>query len=142
MLSLAYGDDQRGGLAAHKPEVCYPAQGFALLGMNEFALQTPFGEIAAKRLNTSLGQRREPVTYWFAVGDTAIKNRVQQRLVEIKLGLTGQIPDGLLFRVSSIDDSPVNAYAQQDAFIKELLGAVPASDRKRLSGLGSDGAGT
>ena len=142
MLSLAYGDDQRGGLAAHKPEVCYPAQGFALLGMNEFALQTPFGEIAAKRLNTSLGQRREPVTYWFAVGDTAIKNRVHQRLVEIKLGLTGQIPDGLLFRVSSIDDSPVNAYAQQDAFIKELLGAVPASDRKRLSGLGSDGAGT
>ena len=110
--------------------------------MNEVSLQTPFGEIAAKRLSTSLGQRREPVTYWFAVGDTAIKNRVHQRLIEIKLGLTGQIPDGLLFRVSSIDDSPVNAYAQQDAFIKELLGAVPASDRKRLSGLGSDGAGT
>ena len=28
MLSLAYGDDQRGGLQAHRPEVCYPAQGF------------------------------------------------------------------------------------------------------------------
>ena len=31
MLSLAYGDDQRGGLQAHQPEVCYPAQGFTLL---------------------------------------------------------------------------------------------------------------
>ena len=31
MLSLAYGDDQRGGLQAHKPEVCYPAQGFKLI---------------------------------------------------------------------------------------------------------------
>src|SRR6218665_4039572 len=30
MVSLAYGDDQRGDLQAHKPEVCYPAQGFAL----------------------------------------------------------------------------------------------------------------
>jgi EpsI family protein len=142
MLSLAYGDDQRGGLAAHKPEVCYPAQGFTLLGMSDVALQTPFGEIAAKRLSTSLGRRNEPVTYWFAVGDTAIKNRVQQRLVEIKLGLTGQIPDGLLFRVSSIDDSSANAYAQQDAFIKDLLGAMPAGDRKRLSGLGTAGSGT
>lgn len=28
MLSLAYGSDQRGLLQAHKPEVCYPAQGF------------------------------------------------------------------------------------------------------------------
>ena len=28
MLSLAYGDDQRGAQQAHKPEVCYPAQGF------------------------------------------------------------------------------------------------------------------
>ena len=30
MLSLAYGSDQRGALQAHKPEVCYPAQGFTL----------------------------------------------------------------------------------------------------------------
>jgi EpsI family protein len=30
MLSMAYGDDQRGGLQAHRPEVCYPAQGFKL----------------------------------------------------------------------------------------------------------------
>ena len=43
------------------------------------------------------------MTYWFTVGDTAIKNKLQQRMVEVKLGLTGQIPDGLLFRVSSID---------------------------------------
>ena len=30
MLSLAYGDDQRGGLTAHRPEACYPAQGLTL----------------------------------------------------------------------------------------------------------------
>ena len=136
MLSLAYGDDQRGGLAAHKPEVCYPAQGFKVASLSEVQLATSFGAIAAKRLDTSLGARKEPVTYWFAVGDTAIQSKIQQRLVEIKLGLTGQIPDGLLFRVSSIDEDPAGAYANQDAFINELLAAVSLQDRRRLSGLG------
>ncbi len=141
MLSLAYGDDQRGGLAAHKPEICYPAQGFTLQSLTETEVSTPFGGIAAKRLNTSMatsqGTRKEPVTYWFAVGDTAIKNKLQQRIVEMKLGLTGQIPDGLLFRVSSIDDNPEQAYAMHDAFVKDLLGAVPIESRRRLSGLGA-----
>jgi len=137
MLSLAYGDDQRGGLAAHKPEICYPAQGFTLLGLKEVQLVTPFGEIAGKRLSTSMGPRKEPVTYWFAVGDTSISNKVEQRLVEMKLSLTGQIPDGLLFRVSSIDPDTDRAYAMQDQFIADLLKAVNDKDRKRISGLGA-----
>lgn len=141
MLSLAYGDDQRGGLAAHKPEVCYPAQGFTLVSLSEVQLSTPFGAIAAKRLETSIGARKEPVTYWFAVGDTAIKNKIQQRLVEIKLSLTGQIPDGLLFRVSSIDENTAGAFAAQDQFIADLLTSVPVDGRKRLSGLGNKPAG-
>jgi EpsI family protein len=137
MLSLAYGDDQLGGLAAHKPEICYPAQGFTLLGLQEVLVVTPFGEIAGKRLSTSMGPRKEPVTYWFAVGDTSISNKVEQRLVEMKLSLMGQIPDGLLFRVSSIDENTPRAYAIQDQFIADLLKAVNDKDRKRLSGLGA-----
>ena len=135
MLSLAYGDDQRGSLALHKPEVCYPAQGFTLHSNEPAEVHTPFGGIAARRLRTSLGQRKEPVTYWFTVGENAISNKVQQRLVEIKLGLTGQVPDGLLFRVSSLDESPEMAFAQQEAFVSALLAATPATARLRLSGL-------
>src|SRR6187455_2857340 len=40
MLSLAYGTDQRGSLQAHKPEVCYPAQGFQLHSNAEDELAT------------------------------------------------------------------------------------------------------
>jgi EpsI family protein len=137
MLSLAYGDEQRGDLQAHKPEVCYPAQGFKLLSNEPTELATPFGGIAARRLSTSLGPRKEPVTYWFTMGDRAVKSKFEQRLVEIRLGLTGEVPDGLLFRVSSIDDSPQRAYGMQEAFVADLLKAVPARDRLRLSGLGA-----
>ncbi len=136
MLSLAYGDDQRGDLQAHKPEVCYPAQGFKLHSNVEAQVATPFGAIAARRLSTSLGPRKEPVTYWFTVGDTAVKNKLQQRMVEVKLGLTGQIPDGLLFRVSSIDETPDRAFGIQDAFVAALLQAATQEGRLRLSGLG------
>lgn len=135
MLSVAYGDDQRGALQAHKPEVCYPAQGFKLISNVEAPVGTPFGNIAARRLNTSMGARVEPVTYWFTVGDTAVKNKLEKRMVEIKLGLTGQIPDGLLFRVSSIDPSTQRAFVQQDKFVADLLEAVNPTDRQRLSGL-------
>jgi EpsI family protein len=136
MLSMAYGDDQRGGLQAHKPEVCYPAQGFKLHQNTLGQLPTQFGNIEVRRLSTSLGPRAEPVTYWLTVGDTVIQNKFQKRLAEIRLGLTGQIPDGLLFRISSIDDDTGRGFQMQQQFVADLLAGVPAPTRKRLSGLG------
>src|ERR1019366_8710863 len=64
MLSMAYGDDQRGGLKAHKPEQCYPAQGFKLNKIEDGAVTTAFGDIDVRRLTTSLGARSEPGTHW------------------------------------------------------------------------------
>ncbi|MGE4110917.1 MAG: exosortase-associated protein EpsI, B-type [Burkholderiales bacterium] len=137
MLSMAYGSDQRGALQAHKPEVCYPAQGFTLHSSKPGPLATPFGEIPAQRMYTTLGSRQEPVTYWFTVGDTAVQNKLQKRLVDLRYGLTGQIPDGMLFRVSSIDGDQARAHQLQDQFVNQLLQAISPADRKRLSGLGN-----
>lgn len=137
MLSLAYGSDQRGTLQAHKPEVCYPAQGFTLHSSKTSQLVTPFGEIPAQRLFTSLGTRQEPVTYWFTVGDKAVRGKLQKRLVDLRYGLTGQIPDGMIFRVSSIDPDQTRANQIQDQFVVQLLQAVSPVDRKRLGGLGN-----
>jgi len=136
MLSIAYGSDQRGSLQVHKPEVCYPAQGFAVEKNEPGSLVTALGAIPVRRLLTTLGSRREPVTYWFTVGDTAIEGKLQKRLADLRYGLTGRIPDGMLFRVSSIDPDSTRAYRVQDLFVDQLLAAVSADDRKRLSGLG------
>jgi EpsI family protein len=137
MLSMAYGDDQRGSLEAHKPEVCYPAQGFKLLSNEPGQLATGYGNIEVRRLSTSLGQRNEPVTYWFTVGDRVTHGTLQKRLAEIRLGLTGQIPDGLLFRISSIDPDAARGFGMQQTFAADLLANVPPNARKRLSGLGT-----
>ena len=138
MLSLAYGDDQRGGLQAHRPEVCYPAQGFKLGKVQDGFLPTAYGAIDVRRLDTNLGKRNEPVTYWLTVGDQVIKSAFDKRIAQIRLGLTGQIPDGLLFRVSSIDDNNARGFAMQQKFAADLVSAVPAATRKQLSGLGPE----
>ena len=136
MLSLAYGDDQRGGLQAHRPEVCYPAQGFKLGKLEDGRLGTAFGDIEVRRLNTSMGERVEPVTYWLTVGSQVIQSNLDKRIAQIRLGLTGQIPDGLLFRVSSIDGDSAQAFKLQQKFVADLMSAVPDTARKQLSGLG------
>lgn len=138
MLSLAYGSDQRGSLQAHKPEVCYPAQGFVLKKNEAGLLATSFGEISVRRLFTTLGARQEPVTYWFTIGDKVVegKTHVHRRIVELSYVLTGRIPDGMLFRVSSIDPDQSRAYRMQEQFVDQLLHAVSPAERKRLSGLG------
>ena len=142
MLSLAYGSDQRGSLQAHKPEICYPAQGFTVHRNEPAMLKTAWGEIPARRLYTTLGQRHEPITYWFTVGDKASPTQLEKRMVEMRFALTGRIPDGMLFRVSSIDLDHKRAFAQQDQFIADLLHAVSPAGRQRLSGLAKAQSGT
>jgi len=54
----------------------------------------------------------------------------------MRYGLTGRIPDGMIFRVSSIDPDQVRANQLHDRFINELLQAVSPAERTRLAGLG------
>jgi EpsI family protein len=135
MLSLAYGGDQRGALRAHMPESCYQGQGFTLHKTEQGQLATPFGEIPVRRMFTSLGPRQEPVTYWISAGDKVVPTW-QSRLVELSYTFTGRVPDGILFRVSSIDADQARANRMQDQFVNQLLQAVSPAERTRLSGLG------
>lgn len=135
MLSIAYNEDQRGGLQTHRPEVCYPAQGFKLEAADDGLLATPFGDIPVRRIMTRLGARNEPVTYWLTVGNEVVAGRFDKRIAEMKMAFTGQVPDGLLFRISSIDGDQTQAYAVQQRFAADMMSAVPPTVRKQLSGL-------
>lgn len=138
MLSLAYGSDQRGELQAHTPELCYPSQGFTVLSKSAGTLSTRFGEVQVTRMDTQLGARREPLTYWLAMGAENAQTKLRRRLQEIRLVLTGRVPDGLVFRVSSVTTDTARAYDVQDGFIRDLLAATSPDVRRRLSGLSQD----
>lgn len=135
MLSIAYGGNQSDEMAVHKPEVCYPAQGFQLLKNTRGNLQTSGGSIPVKRLVATHGPRIEPITYWITLGDEVPEGGVKWKLAQLKYGLTGKIPDGLLFRVSSIQPDDHAAYDLQSRFVNDLLQAVPREHRVKLAGI-------
>lgn len=134
MLSIAYGGDQSDSMAVHKPEICYPAQGFQILKNTTGTFSTGAGEIPVKRLLAIQGQRIEPITYWTTVGDTVAVNGFKWKLNQLKYGLTGKIPDGLLFRISSIQTNEGAAYQMQDNFSRALLDALTPEGKKRIIG--------
>lgn len=137
MLSVAYGLDQRDAMQVHYPEVCYPAQGFMVDSNEPDILKTPMGQIPVRRLNTVLsGQRYEPVTYWTTVGEKVVASSSTKKIAEMAYGLKGRIPDGLLFRVSSIDRNTTAAFAAQDRFVGDILAVADKRQLARLSGLG------
>ncbi|MPN19384.1 hypothetical protein SDC9_166753 [bioreactor metagenome] len=135
MLSIAYGEDQRDSMQAHKPEVCYPAQGFLLLSLKNDVLAFDKGSVPVKRLETALAERRyEPVTYWHVVAGEVPTSGIEKKMVEMRYGFNGVIPDGLLFRVSTVDRDSKQGFSIQDEFLRELLSSLSDKDRKRLAG--------
>ncbi|TVT78556.1 MAG: EpsI family protein [Denitromonas halophila] len=136
MLSIAYGEDQRDGMQLHYPEVCYPAQGFQIKSSRIGQIVSNAGAIPVRRLETNLGRQRvEPVTYWTTISEQVVLGGAAKKLAEMRYGLNGQIPDGMLFRVSSIDSDTERAFALQGSFVDSLISAVPPSARQRLAGL-------
>jgi EpsI family protein len=134
MLVVAYGGDQSDALKAHRQEVCYTAQGFSVSGIEQGRLQAAGREIPVTRMQAVLGDRSEPVTYWFTMGDRVVRGRLERLGVELASGMRGVVPDGMLVRVSSLSSDPPAAYAAQQHFIGQLLGAVPAETAIRLAG--------
>ena len=134
MLSIAYGKNQSDALQLHKPEICYPAQGFTLLRKQSGALDLLGKPIDATRLATSQGQRFEPITYWTVVGDHIVTNHTNKKLMEMRYALTKRIPDGMLVRVSSIDKDTENAYVLQNHFANAMVGAISPEHRIRFAG--------
>jgi EpsI family protein len=134
MLLVAYGKNQSTGLELHLPEVCYPAQGFMLTNRRKTNLRIMGRQLQSTQLETVLGQRYEPVTFWTAIGDTVTYGSIQKRLVELRYAIAGRIPDGILVRVSSIDHETKQAYAMQSLFANEMIAAIAPNHRHRFVG--------
>jgi len=138
MLSIAYGGDQSKSLQLHLPEVCYVAQGFQLISESDDVLPTRYGALPVKRLVARLQDRNEPITYWITIGDKASKTGIEHKLRRLAYGLSGEVPDGMLVRVSTLASNERHAYAVQDRFIVALLAALAPAERTHL--IGHDGA--
>ena len=135
MLSIAYGEDQSDSKQLHYPEVCYPSQGFQITSSQKAELYTPHGNIRVLRLHAEMGSRSEPLTYWSTVGNKVVRGGKEIKQEQLRYGFKGKIPDGLLFRVSSIDSNANSGYQLQQSFVQALMADMNKGNRLRLAGL-------
>ena len=134
MLSMAYGGDQSDATSAHRPEVCYPAQGFAITDNFGDTLHVAGRDIPVRRLMSRLSGRSEPITYWVVVGDRVVTTGIGQKLAQMRYGLRNIIADGILVRVSSIDNDMQKGHQLQTQFIDDLGQALQGDKAQRVFG--------
>lgn len=135
MLAIAYGGDQNDMMQVHKPEICYTAQGFHIEKSQDATFKSDYGQFTVRKMLAVKGSRLEPVTYWVTIGNKVAVNPVQWRLERIRYGLTGVVPDGLLFRVSTIGNDVDAEYSLQQLFVDELIKSITPDARNRLLGI-------
>lgn len=134
MLSVAYGGDQSDATRAHRPEVCYPAQGFQVRGSHDSTLSITARQLPVRQLVAQQGGRNEPITYWITVGERVTTTGPQQKLAQLSYSTRGVVPDGMLVRVSSIDNDESRAFVIQQQFIQQMAAGLPPDQRSLVIG--------
>ena len=135
MLSIAYGGDQSHSNELHVPDVCYPSGGFQIKEAASSEMVLRQGIIPVRFLVTQRAQRREPLTYWTIIGDKVTTGTIDAKLTSISYGLRRTIPDGIIFRVSTVGLPDDVAFATQKEFVQDLFDVLSSTSRKRLAGL-------
>lgn len=134
MLSVAYGGDQSDATRAHRPDVCYPAQGFSVRENRDVTLVIDDTRLPVRRMVAQQSHRVEPLTYWIMVGTLPARSGTEQKLAQLRYGIHGLIPDGMLVRVSSIDDNPNRGMQLQTDFLTKLYLSADESTRTTIFG--------
>jgi EpsI family protein len=134
-LTITYGGEQSYSLQVHRPEMCYPAQGFNVGSLSKGFIDANGVKLPVMRLVATMGPRIEPITYWVMIGDSVVRGGMEQHLARLKYGLAGKIPYGILIRVSTISANESQAYQTEEQFVRDMLGAVPVKYCKVLSGV-------
>jgi EpsI family protein len=135
MALLAYGDTQSDQLQLHRPEVCYPAFGFALLESAPTPIRlSADAVVSGRRLTAQSTLRTEHIAYWTRIGEALPQTSDEQRLAKLKLALRGIIPDGILVRISNLEPTPDEGFTLNQGFAAELVMAMSTVGRRALVG--------
>ncbi len=129
-LAIAYGALQRQEVKIHRPDLCYYAQGFEVesLQPEQIKLSSVGQKVAGHKMQVKSGDDQQLVSYWMRIGDLFSQSAWQTRLYLIKEGLKGNVPDGVLVRVSSAIESSSTSKqtiaVEHQSFLDALMKAV------------------
>lgn len=140
MLAIAYGANQQQEIKIHRPELCYPAQGFQVEEINNLEYEVKINDKAYRfnltQMVSKSRQRREVTLYWIRIGDMISSNPWEIRWNILKGGLSQDIPDGILVRTSQVlskELSVEQSIKMQKKFIQKLLSGIQEKESTNLT---------
>ncbi|RYE81780.1 MAG: EpsI family protein [Oxalobacteraceae bacterium] len=138
MLALAWGQRQRQDVKVHRPEVCYPAQGYEVTRLGpggSIALAGAEFPVPTVSMLTNQRGSYEAVRYWIRIGDSYGGDGLRARWYILQEGIKGRIPDGILVRASqriTSTDQAQQSGVLMENFLTELVASVPPATRHLL----------
>lgn len=133
MFLVAYSSVQDGLLQLHRPEVCYPVGGYKLSQTVIQPITLGQGDrVPARAFTASSAMRVEQVLYWTRLGSSLPTSWGEQRWAVVLENLNGLIPDGVLVRMSCVEQDSDKAYALLREFASDLATSVSPKARKLL----------
>lgn len=136
MLLAAYGKSQSDSLQLHRPEVCYPANGFQITYRKFVDIAVGGFVIPAVALTAVAGDRVEDIVYWTRLGKALPRTEGEQRRDRLEAALEGYVGDGVLMRASMVRTGNTPMYDLLRSFLALLVTATAPRDRPAL--IGSD----
>jgi len=135
MLLMAYGSTQGGSLQLHRPETCYPGQGFKLSNFHPLDLDIGAPQpIHARTFTATRDERIEHLFYWTRISNTFPRNTAEEYGAILRSVLSGFVPDGILVRGSIIAPDAQNSVVALERFALALIEATKVQARTILIG--------
>lgn len=132
MFLIAYSSVQRNDVQVHRPEVCYPAAGFPIVWTKPATIDAGNRKLLGRELLADRGGLNERIIYWVRVGEEFPIGWADQRLTMALSNARGVTPDGVLFRVSTIEEDPEHAASALRMFIKAFIATSSPSFRETV----------
>lgn len=139
MLLLAYNNAQDGVLQVHRPEVCYPVGGFELSETRNIALAANGRTVPANIFTATAPNRVEQVAYFTRLGTAYPRSWSEQRIAVMRSNLAGEIPDGMMMRVSALGVDQREAIPLLTDFSRQFIEQSNPRLQRLLLGSASEG---
>lgn len=136
-LLVASGRGQDLDVQLHRPDACYPAQGYALSDERPVPLVFAGVPLTAATVRAQRDDDLQQVLWWTRIGTAFPADAATQNRTIVRANLAGRAPDAVLVRLSTAlrGDGPGAAAAALAAllgFAAALGGALGADGRKLL----------
>lgn len=131
-LLIAYGRGQDADVQLHRPDVCYPPQGFVLSDPRLLPIRLSGHPVPAQVVTASREDGVQQVIYWTRIAGAFTPDGAAERAVILRENLSGRMPDAVLVRLSVAGRDRAGAVRAVLRFIAALDAGLPPDGRRLL----------